>query len=155
MKRILGIDYGEVSVGIAISDSLGITAQGLDNLVINGSDKKFFSGIRKLIQEYDVEEVVIGYPKNMDGTKSQKTEKVDELVVGLEKLNITVHKWDERLTTVSAYKTMRELKISQKQKNKVADKLAATYILEGYLNSIKWTDIFSSFLFVVYTIQIY
>lgn len=137
MKRILGIDYGEVRVGIAISDSLGITAQGLDNLVINGSNKKFFSGIRKLIQEYDVEEIVIGYPKNMDGTKSQKTEKVDELVVGLEKLNITVHKWDERLTTVSAYKTMRELKISQKQKNKVADKLAATYILEGYLNSIK------------------
>ena len=64
MKRILGIDYGEVRVGIAISDSLGITAQGLDNLVINGSDKKFFSGIRKLIQEYDVEEVVIGYPNN-------------------------------------------------------------------------------------------
>lgn len=137
MKRILGIDYGDVRVGIAISDSLRITAQGLDNLVINGSDKKFFSGIRKLIQEYDVEEVVIGYPKNMDGTKSEKTEKVDELVLGLEKLGLIVHKWDERLTTVAAYKTMRELNISQKQKDKVADKLAATYILEGYLNSLK------------------
>lgn len=137
MKRILGIDYGDVRVGIAVSDLLGITAQGLDNLVINGSDKKFFSGIRKLIQEYDIEEVVIGYPKNMDGTKSQKTEKVDELIKGLEKMNLKVHKWDERLTTVSAYKTMRELNISQKNKNKIADKLAATYILEGYLNMKK------------------
>lgn len=134
MKRILGIDYGDVRVGIAISDPLGITAQGLDNLVINGSDKKFFSGIKKLVHEYNIEEVVIGYPKNMDGTKSQKTEKVDELVKGLEELNLIVHKWDERLTTVSAYKTMRQLNISQKNKNKVADKLAATYILEGYLN---------------------
>lgn len=137
MKRILGIDYGDVRVGIAVSDLLGITAQGLDNLVINGSEKKFYSGIRKLIQEYDIEEVVIGYPRNMDGSKSQKTEKVDELVKGLEKMNLIVHKWDERLTTVSAYKTMRELNISQKNKNKVADKLAATYILEGFLNSKK------------------
>ena len=137
MKRILGIDYGDVRVGIAVSDLLGITAQGLDNLVINGSDKKFFSGIRKLVEEYGIEEVVIGYPKNMDGTKSQKTEKVDELIKGLEKMNLIVHKWDERLTTVSAYKTMRELNISQKNKNKVADKLAATYILEGYLNMKK------------------
>lgn len=137
MKRILGIDYGDVRVGIAVSDLLGITAQGLDNLVINGSEKKFYSGIRKLIQEYDIEEVVIGYPRNMDGSKSQKTEKVDELIKGLEKMNLIVHKWDERLTTVSAYKTMRELNISQKNKNKVADKLAATYILEGFLNSKK------------------
>ena len=137
MKRILGIDYGDVRVGIAVSDLLGITAQGLDNLVINGSEKKFYSGIRKLIQEYDIEEVVIGYPRNMDGSKSQKTEKVDELVKGLENMNLIVHKWDERLTTVSAYKTMRELNISQKNKNKVADKLAATYILEGFLNSKK------------------
>lgn len=137
MKRILGIDYGDVRVGIAISDLLGITAQGLDNLVINGSDKKFYSGIRKLIQEYDIEEVVIGYPRNMDGSKSLKTEKVDELVKGLENMNLIVHKWDERLTTVSAYKTMRELNISQKNKNKIADKLAATYILEGFLNSKK------------------
>ncbi len=137
MKRILGIDYGDVRVGIAVSDLLGITAQGLDTLVINGSDKKFFKEVKKLIQEYEVEEIVIGYPKNMDGSKSQKTEKVDELVVELERLNLKVHKWDERLTTVSAYKTMRELNISQKQKNNVADKLAATYILEGYLNSLK------------------
>jgi len=136
MKRILGIDYGDVRVGLAISDELGITAQGLENLVINGSDKKFISGIRNLMQKYHFEEVVIGYPKNMNGTKSAKTEKVDSLISKIEALGLKVHRWDERLTTVSAYKTMRELNISQKNKNTYADKLAATYILEGYLNSI-------------------
>ncbi len=136
MKRILGIDYGDVRVGLAISDPLGITAQGLETLVINGSDKKFIAGIRKLKEEYDFEEVVIGYPKNMDGTKSQKTEKVDSLIPRLEELGLIVHKWDERLTTVSAYRTMREMNISQKEKNRVADRFAATYILEGYLNML-------------------
>ena len=136
MKRILAIDYGDVRVGLAISDELGITAQGLENLVINGSDKKFISGIRKLMQEYGFEEVVIGYPKNMNGTKSQKTEKVDSLIPQLEALGLKVHTWDERFTTVSAYQTMREMNISQKKKNTYADRLAATYILEGYLNSI-------------------
>lgn len=136
MKRILGIDYGDVRVGLAISDPLGITAQGLETLVINGSDRKFISGIRKLMSEYDFEEVVIGYPKNMDGTDSQKTKKVDELIPKLESLGLIVHKWDERLTTVSAYRTMREMNISQKEKNRVADRFAATYILEGYLNML-------------------
>lgn len=137
MKRILGIDYGEVRVGIAISDPLGITAQGLDNLVINGSEKKFLTGIRHLKEEYALEEVVIGYPKNMNGTPSEKTQKIDSLIPKLEQLGLTVHTWDERLTTVSAYQTMRALNISQKNKNQFADKLAATYILEGYLNKIK------------------
>ena len=136
MNRILGIDYGDVRVGLAISDELGFTAQGLETLVINRSDKNFLNGIRKIVSEYKVEEVVIGYPKNMDGTPSEKTRKIDELIPKLEAMDLKVHKWDERLTTVSAYKTMRELNISQKNKNKVADKLAAVYILEGYLNSI-------------------
>ena len=88
------------------------------------------------MQESGFEEVVIGYPKNMNGTKSQKTEKVDSLIPQLEALGLKVHTWDERLTTVSAYQTMREMNISQKKKNTYADRLAATYILEGYLNSI-------------------
>ena len=138
MNRILSIDYGDVRVGLAISDELGITAQGLDTLVINGSIKKLVSHISKLKEEYKFSKLVIGYPKNMDGSASEKTKIVDELVKVLEeKSNIKVIKWDERLTTVSAYKTMRELNISQKKKNIYADKLAATYILEGYLASLK------------------
>lgn len=136
MKRILGIDYGDVRVGIAISDPLHITAQGLDTLVINGSDKNFIKGIRKLLNEYEIDTIVIGYPRNMNGTESLKTKKVDMLIPELEKLDVTVVKWDERLTTVSAYKTMKDLNIHQKEKNKFADKLAATYILEGYLNKM-------------------
>jgi putative Holliday junction resolvase len=134
MKRVLGIDYGDVRVGLAITDALGITAQGMDTLVINGDDKLFISSISNIIKEYNVSDVVIGYPKNMNGTLSKKTEKVDILIPEIEKLGVTVHKIDERLTTVSSYRTMRELGISQKNKNKVADKLSAIYILEGFLN---------------------
>lgn len=137
MNRILGIDYGDVRVGVAVSDLLGITAQGLDTLIINCDDSKLILELSNLIKEYNVKDVVIGYPKNMNGTLSQKTQKVDELIPKIEELGVTVHKWDERLTTVSAYKTMRELNISQKNKNKFADKLAATYILESYLNSLR------------------
>lgn len=138
MERILGIDYGDVRVGLAISDELGITAQGLDTFIANGSAKKLISHILELKKMYNIQKIVIGYPKNMNGTISEKAKKVDEISELLKnKLNIEVIKWDERLTTVSAYKTMRELNISQKKKNQFADKIAATYILEGYLNSIK------------------
>lgn len=138
MSRVLGIDYGEVRVGLAISDELGITAQGLDTFVINGSIRKLISHIINLTKTYDVQTIVFGYPKNMNGTLSEKTKKVDEVISLLTKRikNVKVIKWDERLTTVSAYKTMRELNISQKKKNIYADKLAATYILESYLNSL-------------------
>lgn len=138
MNRILGIDYGDVRVGLAISDELGITAQGLDTLVIKGSIKKLISHVIQLNEKYSINTIVIGYPKNMDGSNSDKTNKVDEIALLLKKrLDINIVKWDERLTTVSAYRTMRELNISQKKKNVYADKLAATYILESYLNSIK------------------
>lgn len=137
MSRILGIDYGDVRVGLAVSDELGITAQGLDTLVINGSEKKLISHVINLKKEYNISKIVIGYPKNMNGTLSKKSETVDKIASLLEeKINIEVIKWDERLTTVSAYRTMRELGISQKKKNVYADKLAATYILEGYLESL-------------------
>lgn len=136
IKRILGIDYGEVRVGLALSDPLGITAQGIDTLVINKSDKNFIRGIKKIIEEYNIDEVVIGYPKNMNGSVSEKTLKIDNLIPYIENLGVRVYKWDERLTTISAYKTMKELNITQKNKNTYADKLAATYILEGYLKSI-------------------
>ena len=118
MNRILGIDYGDVRVGLAISDELGITAQGLDTLVINGSIKKLISHVIQLNEKYSINTIVIGYPKNMDGSNSDKTNKVDEIAILLKKrLDINIVKWDERLTTVSAYRTMRELNISQKKKN--------------------------------------
>lgn len=134
MGRVLAIDYGDVRVGVAVSDPLKITANGLENLVIDRSDKNFFKGIRKIVSEFEVEEIVIGYPKNMDGSISQKSEKIDSLIPELEKIVPKVTKIDERLTTVSSYNTMRELGISQKDKNKYADKFAAMYILQMYLD---------------------
>lgn len=138
MDKILAIDYGNVRVGLAVSDDLGITAQGLDTLVINNSNKKFLNEIENIVKKMNIKSIVIGYPKNMNGTISEKAKLIDELIPKIEsRTSIKVIRWDERLTTVLAYKTMRQLNISQKKKNSVADKLAATYILESYLQSIE------------------
>ena len=136
--RIMGLDFGSKTVGVAISDELLITAQGIEIIRRKEENKlrQTLARIEALIVEYNVTEIVLGYPKNMNGTKSKKTEKVDELIPKLEELGLKVHTWDERLTTVLAYRTMREMNISQKEKNRVADRFAATYILEGYLNML-------------------
>lgn len=137
MARILSIDYGEVRVGLAMSDITNTIATGLDTLVINKNKSILIDKVKELIEEYNIEKIVIGYPKNMNGTLSQKTEEVDKIVKKIEALGIEVVKWDERLTTVSAYMTMRDLGIKQTQKNKYADKLAATSILQDYLEYIR------------------
>ncbi len=133
MGRILAIDYGEQRVGVAISDELRITAQGLPTVEIRGSEKNFFREIKKIVEEKNVTEIVIGYPKNMDGTLSEKAKKIDTFIPRLLEFVPKVEKWDERLTTVASYGVMRELGISQKNKNKYADKFAAMYILQGYM----------------------
>lgn len=133
MGRILAIDYGEQRVGVAVSDELRITAQGLPTVEIRGSDKNFFREIKKIVEEKNVDEIVIGYPKNMDGTLSEKARKVDSFIPRLLEFVPKVEKWDERLSTVASYGIMRELGISQKKKNTYADKLAAVYILQGYM----------------------
>jgi len=137
MARILSIDYGEVRVGLAMSDITNTIATGLDTLVINKNKNKLITKVKELVEEYDIEKIVIGYPKNMNGTLSKKTEEVDKIVKKLEALGIEIVKWDERLTTVSAYMTMRDLGIKQTQKNKYADKLAATSILQDYLEYMR------------------
>ena len=137
MARILSIDYGEVRVGLAMSDITNTIATGLDTLVINKNKAILIDKVKEIIKEYNIEKIVIGYPKNMNGTLSQKTEEVDKIVKKIEALGTPVVKWDERLTTVSAYMTMRDLGIKQTQKNKYADKLAATTILQDYLEYIR------------------
>ena len=137
MARILAIDYGEVRVGLAMSDMTNTIATGLDTLVINKDRTKIFEKVKELLENNDISKIVIGYPKNMNGTLSKKTEEVDEVVKMLESLNVDIVKWDERLTTVYAYSTMRELGIKQTQKNKYADKLAATRILQDYLDYLR------------------
>lgn len=133
MKRILSIDYGTVRTGFAITDSLQITAQGLESFEIKKEKNSLINKIKEIIANYDIEEIVMGYPRHMSGDKSKIAEEIDILIEKLSNLNIKVITWDERLTTVNAYKTMKDMNVKQTKKKEYADRLAATYILEDYL----------------------
>ena len=134
--RILGIDYGDVRTGLAISDLLGITAQGLESVKHGNNQKMLLNKIEQIIKEYSVEMIVIGYPINMNATVGPRAEKTDKFIEKLvDMFHIRVEKIDERLTTVSAQKVMTELGISKDKKKKVVDTIAATYILQTYLDT--------------------
>ncbi len=136
MSRVLGIDYGTVRTGIAITDELGITAQGLETIKTNGSDKMLLKRLEEIINQYNVDCLVLGNPINMDGTKGKRAEETElflhKLKSRFNKLKIV--QIDERLTSVEAHKTMNFLDINNKKKKQVVDTLAAVYILEGYIN---------------------
>ena len=136
MGRKLGIDYGLARTGLAITDPLGITAQGLETIKNNGNDKIILRRIAEIVEEYQIDTFVIGNPINMNGTESERSKKTDEFI---HKLNsrfnkIPVIKIDERLTTVEAHKTMNFLNINNHKKRDIIDTIAAVYILEGYIN---------------------
>ena len=137
--RILGIDYGQMRVGIAISDSLNITAQGLETIHCNGSDKYILKKIDEYLQEYEIGTIVIGMPINMNGTKSERTIATEKFLHKLKckynKLKIVAI--DERLTTVAAHKTMNFLDINKHKKKNIVDTISAVYILETYMGKIK------------------
>lgn len=136
MSRILAIDYGAARTGIAITDALGITAQGLETINSNGSDKAILRRIEELLNEYDIDTFVLGNPLNMDGTKSQRAEETEKFMHKLKcKFNkIKIEQVDERLTTVEAHKTMNYLDIKGSKKKQIVDTIAAVYILESYIN---------------------
>tara|TARA_B100001964_G_scaffold99691_1_gene111329 strand:- start:5414 stop:5854 length:441 start_codon:yes stop_codon:yes gene_type:complete len=134
--RILGIDYGAKRVGLAISSPIGFIAQGLPTIErIDGMD--YLEDLADVIEEKEVDEIVVGLPKNMNGSIGEKAEEVLELAETLKsKFNLPVHTFDERLTTVRAHKTMTEAKISKKGKKKRVDMVAAQFILQAYLDQI-------------------
>ena len=136
MGKILGIDYGDARVGLAITDALKITAQPMDTLEIHGNSDLLIDKIKQIMSESKLETVVIGYPRHLNGDVSETAKKIDDVIVKIEQLGLNVVKWDERLTTVMAHNTMRELGIKQKNKKIHADRLAAMYILEDYINSL-------------------
>jgi putative Holliday junction resolvase len=135
--RILGIDYGDARVGTAITDELGITAQGLETINHNGNDKVVLAKIEELTQKYQISTIVVGMPINMNGTKTERVEKTQKFIHKLKcKFNkIKIQTVDERLTTVQAHKTMNDLGIKPKNKRKIVDTISAVYILETYMNS--------------------
>ncbi|MDQ0197193.1 Holliday junction resolvase RuvX [Neobacillus ginsengisoli] len=135
--RILGLDVGSKTVGVALSDELGWTAQGLKTLKINEEKQEFgFDEIGQLIKEYQVSQVVIGLPKNMNGTIGPRGEASQKFASEIERqYEVPTVLWDERLTTMAAERVLLEADVSRKKRKKVIDKMAAVMILQGYLDS--------------------
>lgn len=135
--RIMGLDVGDRRIGVAISDPLGWTAQGITTIVRQEGSSKDIEEIKKLINDYQVEKIVIGLPKNMNNTLGPRSEIVMEYAKNLEKeCDIKIDFFDERLTTVAAERTLLEADMSRKKRKGVIDKLAAVYILQSYLDSL-------------------
>ncbi|GIP20773.1 Holliday junction resolvase RuvX [Paenibacillus sp. J22TS3] len=133
--RILGLDYGDRRIGAAVSDTFGWTAQGLETIERRG-DESELKRIAGLVKEYEAEEIVVGLPKNMNGTVGPRGEICIEFAEKLRQvLGLPVHLWDERLTTVSAQRTLLEADVSRKKRKQVVDQLAATLILQNFLDS--------------------
>ncbi len=135
--RIMGLDVGSKTVGIAISDELGWTAQGIKTLKINEEKNQFgFEEIGQLIKEYGITVVVIGMPKNMNGTIGPRGEASQQFAQEIEnQFSVSTVLWDERLTTMAAERVLIEADVSRKKRKKVIDKMAAMIILQGYLDS--------------------
>lgn len=140
MRRIMGIDYGDARVGVAVSDPLGITAQGVATLANKVFDNMLRS-LDKLILEYAPKTIVLGLPKNMDGTEGVRAEISNQFAKILKDTypDISVVLWDERLTTVLADRYLSATKTRGKQRKQVVDTVAASLILQSYLdqNSVK------------------
>lgn len=137
--RILGLDYGSKTVGVAVSDPLGLTAQRLDTIWRKQENKlrQTLARIKELVDEYQIEQIVLGYPKNMNNTVGERAEKALEFKEMLEKrIGLPVIMWDERLTTVEADRTLMEAGVRRENRKQYLDGLAAVFILQGYLDSL-------------------
>ncbi len=143
--RIMGLDYGSRTVGVAISDPLRITAQAVETITRKDENKlrKTCARIEKLIEEYQAERIVLGLPKHMNNDIGDRAEKSMEFGRMLERrTGLPVVMWDERLTTVEAERTLIENKVRREDRKKYVDQIAAVFILQGYLDSIRNEDVF-------------
>lgn len=135
--RIMGLDVGSKTVGVAISDPLCWTAQGVETIQIDENRKQFgYDRVKELVLEYEVEKVVVGLPKNMNNTIGPRAESSKIYAEVLEsRIGLPVVLWDERLTTSAAERTLIEADVSRKKRKEVIDKLAAVMILQSYLDT--------------------
>jgi putative Holliday junction resolvase len=132
--RIMGLDIGTRTIGVAISDELGMTAQGLKTLRRKSMEEDF-KEIAAIIRQFEIEKIIVGLPLNMDGTLGRQAEKVLKWMEVLkDKIEIPVATWDERLSTVGASRVLLEADLSRRKRKKVIDKVAAVLILQGYLD---------------------
>jgi putative Holliday junction resolvase len=137
--RIMGLDYGSVTVGVAISDPLLLTAQGIEVIHRKQENKlrRTLARIEELIKEYEVTEIVVGYPKHMNNSIGDRALKSSEFADMLRKrTNLKVTLWDERLTSVAADQALSEGGLSYREKALIIDKIAAVFILQGYLDKL-------------------
>lgn len=137
--RVLGLDFGSKTIGVAVSDPLGLTAQGVE--IIRREDENnlvdSIKRLRELAQEYQVEYILLGNPKNMNNTQGDRVQKTIRFKKRIKKeLNIPVKMWDERLSTVAAEKELIYLDMSREKRKQVIDMQAAVFILQGYLDSL-------------------
>ena len=137
--RIMGLDYGSKTVGVAVSDPLGLTAQGVETVWRKQENKlrRTLARIEEIISEYQVTEIVLGYPKNMNNTIGERAQKSLEFKEMLERrTGLEVIMWDERLTTVEANRTLMEASVRRENRKQYLDQVAAVFILQGYLDSL-------------------
>lgn len=134
--RIMGLDFGSKTVGVAVSDPLGITAQGVE-IIRRKSENKLrqtLARIEELVAEYGVTELVLGYPKHMNGTEGERCEKTKEFQEMLQRrTGLPIALWDERLTTVAADRAMLEAGLDHRERKEHVDEIAAVLILQGYM----------------------
>ena len=138
--RILGLEFGSKTVGVAVSDGLLLTAQGVETIERKDENKlrKTCARIEELIAEYEITEIVLGLPKNMNNTEGERVEKTKAFGEMLERrTGLPVHYWDERLTTVAAEQILMESGVRRENRKAVIDKVAAGLILQGYLDCLK------------------
>ncbi len=136
MDRILGIDYGDSRTGIAVSDLMGWTAQGLETISYKGNMSMLLKRIEEIIKEYDIKKIVIGYPRNLNGTIGPRAEKTEDFIkILIDKFGLDVIKWDEWLSTVSAHRDMNDMGVKAKKKRGLVDTIAAVHILQNYLDA--------------------
>ena len=134
--RVLGIDYGQRRIGLALSDPLGIVAGGLPTVTV-GSDDEAFAAVAKVVEERGVREIVVGLPRNMNGSIGPQAEKVGAFAERLRALGKPVHLMDERLTSARANRVMLDHGFSRKKRGKHVDRMAAQFILQTWLNARK------------------
>lgn len=132
--RIMALDVGDRTIGVAVSDALRLTAQGLETIKRTSHEKEL-ARLKELIEAHEVSRIVVGLPKNMDGSMGERVEKTRAFVEKMQsEISLPVDYWDERLTTVMATRSLIEADVSRKKRKQVIDKMAAVCILQGYLD---------------------
>ena len=136
-KRRLGLDVGSKTIGVAVSDGLGITAQGLET-IRRKNKRTDFERLEALIRKYEISEIVVGYPLRLSGAASAQTEKVEAFAEELrKKFGLTVHLWDERLTSAQANRVLKESEVSIRKRAAAVDRMAAVLILQGWMDAAR------------------